>query len=237
MRIFKIDKNNPSIKAIKFAAEVIKKGGVIIYPTDTIYGLGANALDKNSVKKIYEVKKRPETKPLSIVVKDIKMAKKYCRVNKIQHKIFNALLPGPFTLIFKAKSVEEKKGLNLKRQYDSLDYHATIKIKERFKNTHRKNIFTGYKNTLSVRIPDFKITSLLAKELKMPFIATSANISGLPGSGDISKVLKQLGINKKNPNLSRRLGIDLVLDAGVLPKKNPSTIIDLTGKSPKIIRK
>jgi len=208
MRIIKINSNNPSLETIKIAAKVLKNGGVIIYPTDTIYGLGASALDKNSVKKIYEVKKRPATKPLSIVVKDIKMAKKYCAMSKKQEEIFSSLLPGPFTLIFKKCS-----------------------------DKCPSRIFTGYKNTFSVRIPDYKITARLAKELKIPFTATSANISGLPGSGDIMEVLKQLGINKKNPNLPRRLGIDLVLDAGVLPKKNSSTIIDLTGNEPKIIRK
>ncbi|MBU3925030.1 MAG: L-threonylcarbamoyladenylate synthase [Patescibacteria group bacterium] len=200
MRIIKINSNNPSLETIKIAAKVLKNGGVIIYPTDTIYGLGASALDKNSVKKIYEVKKRPATKPLSIVVKDIKMAKKYCAMSKKQEEIFSSLLPGPFTLIFKKCS-----------------------------DKCPSRIFTGYKNTFSVRIPDYKITALLAKELKIPLTSTSANISGLPGSGDINKVLRQLE-NKKNR-------IDLVLDAGVLPKKNSSTIIDLTGNEPKIIRK
>jgi L-threonylcarbamoyladenylate synthase len=208
MRIIRVNPRNPSLKAIKIAAEVIKKGGVIIYPTDTIYGIGANALDKKAIEKVYQVKKRPEGKPLSVVIRDIKMAKEYCVIGKSQEEIFNVLLPGAFTLIFKKRS---SRGV--------------------------PRIFTGYKNTISVRIPDFKITSLLAKELKIPFAATSANISGLPGSGDIKKVLKQLCVKNKKPDLSRVLGIDLVLDAGVLPKKNPSIIIDLTSLKPKIIRK
>ncbi len=199
MRIVKIDKNNPDDKIIKFAAEVIKKGGAIIYPTDTIYGIGVNALDQNAINKVYKIKKRSDNKPLSAVVSDIKMAKKYCIVGKIQEEIFSALLPGAFTLIFPGKISKKSK------------------------------ILTAYNGTLSIRIPDCKITARLAKELKIPFTATSANISGLPGSGDIRKVLKQLN-NKKNQ-------IDLVLDAGVLPEKNPSTIIDLTGENPKIIRK
>lgn len=199
MKIIKIDPKNPSLKAIKIAAEVIKKGGVIIYPTDTIYGIGASALDKYAIEKIYRIKERPETKPFSVVVRDIEMAKKYCIVDKSNKEIFSALLPGPFTLVFSAN------------------------------NRAKEKIFTLHKNTLSLRIPDYKITSMLSKELKFPFTATSANISGLPGSGDIKKVLKQLK-NKKDQ-------IDLVLDAGVLPKKNPSIIIDLTGKKPRFIRK
>lgn len=208
MRIFKIDKNNPDKKIIAFAAKVVKEGGVIIYPTDTIYGIGASALSQEAINKVYQIKKRPKDKPLSVIVSDIKMAKKYCVMSKKQEEIFSSLLPGPFTLIFKKRSDKSASG-----------------------------VFTVYKNTLSVRIPDFKITSLLAKELKIPFTATSVNISGLPGSGDIRKVLKQFGIKKEKSSLSRTLGIDLVLDAGVLPQKNPSIIIDLTEKKPKIIRK
>lgn len=197
MRIFKIDKNNPDSRAIKFAAEVIKSGGAVIYPTDTIYGLAANALDKGAVKKIFSVKGRKETKPLSVVARDIKMAKKYCRIGGFQKEIFSALLPGPFTLILPKKS--------------------------------NAKIFAGNKKTLAIRIPGSKVTKALADYLKIPFTATSANISGLPGSGNIKKVLKQLA-NKKDQ-------IDLVLDAGNLPKRKPSIIIDLTKPTPKIIRK
>lgn len=207
MKIIKINPKNPSLKAIKLAASIIKKGGAVIYPTDTIYGIGVNALDKNAVRKVYKIKERPENKPLSIVVSDLKMAKKYCIIEKPQEEIFSALLPGAFTLVFRAKASRSNK------------------------------ILTTYNRTLSIRIPKHKIVSMLSKELKIPFTATSANISGLPGSGDISKILKQLGINKKKPDLSVNQRIDLVLDAGILPKKNPSTIIDLTGKEPKIIRK
>lgn len=206
MQIIKINFKKPSLKAIKIAAEVIKKGGVIIYPTDTIYGIGASALSREAIDKVYKIKKRPENKPLSIIVRDIRMAKKYCTISKTQSEIFNAVFPGPFTLVFWVKS------------------------------RNQKNILTAHKGSVSVRIPDCKITKLLSKKLGVPFTATSANISGLPGSGDIRKVLKQFGIDRKKID-SQELGIDLVLDAGILPKKNPSTIIDLTGRIPKIIRK
>lgn len=199
MQVIKINPKNPSLKAIESAADVIRKGGVIIYPTDTIYGIGASALDQKAIDKVYKIKERSGTKPLSVVVSDIRMAKKYCVVGKIQEEVFSALLPGAFTLIFSNKAAKNNK------------------------------ILTMYNGTLSVRIPDYKITSMLARKLKIPFTATSANISGLSGSGDINEILKQLE-NKKNL-------VDLVLDAGVLPKKDPSVIVDLTGDKPRIIRK
>lgn len=226
MQVVRINPQNPSLEIIKLAAKIIKQGGIIIYPTDTIYGIGANALDKEAIDKIYKIKKRPENKPLSVIVRDIKMAKKYCDIGVLQADIFKAVFPGPFTLIFKAKSAKKKN--------DSMccfDYPNNQSMESFCKST-----VTVYKNTLSVRIPDYKITKLLSKEMGIPFAATSANISGLPGSGDIRKVLKQFGIDRKKIDF-QKLGIDLVLDAGILPKKNPSTIIDLTGKNPKIIRK
>jgi len=199
MRLLKINPKNPSLRAIKIAAGIIKKGGVVIYPTDTIYGIGVNALDQNAIDKVYKIKERPEDKPLSVVMSGIKMAKKYCIISKKQEEIFSALLPGAFTLVFSGK-------------------------------TSKKNeILTMSNGTLSIRIPDYKITTLLSKKLKIPFTATSANISGLPGSGDINKVLRQLGDKEGQ--------IDLVLNAGILPKKNPSVIIDLTKETPKVLRK
>lgn len=208
MQIIKINPSRPSSKIIKIVARVIKNGGVVIYPTDTIYGIGANALDKQAIKKIYNIKQRPENKPLSVVVGDARMAEKYCAINKLQEEIFDCLLPGPFTLIFRAKPQVKSK------------------------------IFTLYKSTLSLRIPDYKITKMLARELKIPFTSTSANISGLPGSGNIKNVLDQLVWNVSHEVRRRNVeNIDLVLDAGILPKRKPSTIIDLTGEESKVIRK
>lgn len=234
MQIIKIDPKNPSLKAIRLAAEVIRKGGVIIYPTDTIYGIGASALNQESIDKVYKIKKRPENKPLSIIIRDMKMAKKYCAIDKMQSEIFKAVFPGPFTLIFKTKSAAKKN--EAANHFDYLDNQSDDNFKKSSGWNCGKDIFTGFKNTLSVRVPDCKITELLSKELGIPFTATSANISGLPGGGDIQKILKQFKA-KKNPPYQWPELIDLVLDAGVLPKKNPSTIIDLTGKNPKIIRK
>lgn len=201
MKTIKISLKNPSLKAIKTAAKIIKNGGMVIYPTDTIYGIGANALDRDAVEKVYEAKDRPEAKPLSIVVRDIAMARKFCSIGKLGEEILDCLLPGPFTLIFPVRKKTRKSA----------------------------KIFTASHGTLSIRIPDSKITSLLSKELGIPFTATSANISGLPGSGDIKKVLSQMA-NKKDR-------IDLVMDAGVLPSRKPSVVIDLTGVKPRIIRK
>lgn len=91
--------------SVEKAAEIIKKGGVVIYPTDTVYGLGANALDEKAIKKIFEIKGRDFKKPISVIVKDLEMAKKVANFSKDTEKILKKILPGPITVILYKKKI------------------------------------------------------------------------------------------------------------------------------------
>lgn len=93
----------PTIKNIKKARQIIKRGGVIIYPTDTLYGLGADIFNLEAIKKVFAIKGRNFKKPISVLVSDFKEIKKIAILNKEQEKIVQGLLPGPFTLILKKK--------------------------------------------------------------------------------------------------------------------------------------
>ena len=99
MKILKINSDNPEKAIIKKVVEVIKKGGVIVYPTDTVYGLGVNALDKEAVKRVFEIKGRDFKKPVSIIVRDVEMAKKVANFGREIEKILKKILPGPITVI------------------------------------------------------------------------------------------------------------------------------------------
>jgi len=83
--------------------EAILAGKVFIYPTDTLYGIGGNALDKNVVKKIYEIKKREGKKPLSVIMGSLAMVEEYCELSKVQTEVLINYLPGPYTFILKLK--------------------------------------------------------------------------------------------------------------------------------------
>lgn len=108
MKILKINSDNPEKEIIDKVVEAIKKGKVIIYPTDTVYGLGVNALDEKAVKKIFQIKGRDFNKPISIIVKDIEMAKKVASFGKDIEKILEKIFPGPVTVIlFKKKILSE----------------------------------------------------------------------------------------------------------------------------------
>lgn len=88
---------------IERALELLREGKLIVYPTDTLYGLGADIFNREAVKKVYEVKKRPVSMPLSIAISDVEEIEKYAFMNKIAYKIADQFLPGALTLILKKK--------------------------------------------------------------------------------------------------------------------------------------
>src|SRR3990172_8937845 len=105
MEIIKIDSKNPDIDIVKKAAEILISGGLIVYPTDTAYGLGANALDEITVKKVYDVKGRDFSKPTHVVVSGWKMINQLTFINKAAKLLCEKFLPGPLTIILPKKKI------------------------------------------------------------------------------------------------------------------------------------
>lgn len=198
MERIKYTKKNSEL-IIKKALAVLKRGGIFVFPTETCYGLGADATKPSAIKKLYSYKTRREGKPLSIAVSDIKMAKKYVKTNAMAENLYKNYLPGPITVISKglrkvAKGVESEYG------------------------------------TLGIRIPDHKLVLDIVQKFGKPFTATSANMSYLPKPYDIESLLK----NTPAKNLKL---IDLIIDAGKLPRRETSTVVDTTMNSLNVIRK
>jgi len=102
--IVKINSKNSAKEIIQKAVEIIKKGGVAVFPTDTVYGLLADARNEKAVAKIFKIKRRPKTKPLAIFIKDIKMARKYAFISKKQENFLKKNWPGKLTVILKSKN-------------------------------------------------------------------------------------------------------------------------------------
>ena len=103
MKIFKMSPENPDIDLINEAIDIMADGGVILYPTDTVYGLGANIFNNDAVKRIYEIKKRDYSKPLSVLVQDTDALDLIADLTKSSREIVNKWLPGPFTFILNKK--------------------------------------------------------------------------------------------------------------------------------------
>ena len=102
--LLKMEVIKESLKAADKAISFLKNGGVVICPTDTVYGFLADATDKKAVEKIYKIKKRPKSKPLPVFVKDFKMANNLAKINNEQAKILNKFWPGKYTFVLKRKS-------------------------------------------------------------------------------------------------------------------------------------
>jgi L-threonylcarbamoyladenylate synthase len=103
MKILKIDPNNPEKEKIKAAIDVLKSSGTIVYPTDTVYGIGANVFDIKAVEKVYSIKKRSQNKPISVCVSKIEDIHKIAHMDENTEKLVKKILPGPFTIILKKK--------------------------------------------------------------------------------------------------------------------------------------
>ncbi|MDI9624224.1 MAG: L-threonylcarbamoyladenylate synthase [Methanothermobacter sp.] len=102
MKIIKINKNLKD--HLKVARAILKDGGIVLYPTDTLYGLGVNAFDEEAVKRLYRLKRRPLNKPISICLHDTKWIGRIAYLNPKIERLIKKLLPGPFTIILKKKN-------------------------------------------------------------------------------------------------------------------------------------
>ncbi len=192
--------------AIARAAEVLRAGGVILYPTDTLYGLGADALSDDAVAKIYGIKGREDGKPVHAIVSDLDMAAEYAELTDDARLLAERLPHGQVTLI-----------LNKKAGVDT-------------------GIAKGIQ-TFGFRIPASDFCIRMVREFRNPITATSANISGQKPERSVDAILEQLA-RKSHSNVlqNTRTSIDVVVDAGELPERRPSTVVDLSSATPIILR-
>lgn len=182
-----IPENN---KAIDIAIEALKKGGLIIYATETCYGVGVDATNQEAVTKLLEYKNRPAGKAISIACCNKEMAENYVEINEEAEKIYKNFLPGPVTVISNSKG-------------------------------NADNRLCSEKNTLGIRIPDYDFLIQLIQKFGKPITSTSANLSGDKTPYEVEDILNNL--SQKREKL-----VDLIIDAGELPKTLPSTVIDTT---------
>ncbi len=106
-------KVNCDDNGIKKSVEIIENGGIIVFPTDTVYGIGCNPYDANAVKKIYQIKSREKIKSLPVLASSIEIVKQISTIDEFTEKIIKKYWPGPLTLILKLKDKNLKKSLNL----------------------------------------------------------------------------------------------------------------------------
>ena len=150
------------VPQLQEASEILKNGGLVLFPTETVYGIGANALDDNAVKKIFVAKGRAQDNPLILHIADMSMLDNIVEnISDIEHKLMDAFWPGPFTII-----LNKKPGI--------------------------ANKATCNGDTVGVRMPSNKIAYELIKQAGIPIAAPSANISGKPSGTNIEDIFEEL---------------------------------------------
>lgn len=184
-----------SQEQIQLAAEILRRGGVVAFPTDTLYGLGADATNEMAVKRIFQVKKRPTDLPLPLLVADMSQLSQVAAfVPELAWRLARCFLPGGLTLVLpKAEAVS--------------------------------SIITAGSSTVAVRIPAHPVALALIRSLGSPITGTSANLSGRPAPSTAQEVYQQLGEE-----------VDLILDGGRCPGGVESTVVDVSGEAPLILR-
>jgi len=195
VEILKIDPNYIEKEKITKAANFIKKGKLVAFPTETVYGLGVDGLNIEAIKLLLKVKKRPQGKPISLLISDFNDIEKLGKdIPQNAWKIIDKFWPGPLTIIL----------------------FATDLVPE---------IIRGKKLTVGIRMPNNKIALSLIESSQTPIACPSANISGTKEPTTPKEVIANL-----------KDKIDLIIDGGKTKVGIASTVLDLTDKTPTIIR-
>jgi len=108
MMILEINPQNPQKRLVRRAVEILSKGGIIAYPTDTYYGIGCDILNKKAIARVYQLKRRSKHKPFSFICSDLKNISQYAQITNYAYKTMKRLLPGPYTFILKGSRLVPK---------------------------------------------------------------------------------------------------------------------------------
>ena len=194
-KVVKIGQENIDQQLIEEAGAIIRAGGLVAFPTETVYGLGGDGLNRESSGKIYAAKGRPSDNPLIIHIADLSALPKIVRkIPVAAQKLAERFWPGPLTMIFE--------------KADCVPYATT-----------------GGLETVAVRMPSNKIARALIEAAGGYIAAPSANLSGKPSPTEARYVIEDMDGR-----------IDMIIDGGAADIGLESTIIDLTGETPVILR-
>lgn len=202
------------------AAAIIRRGGIIAFPTETVYGLGCDPFNETAVRRVYEIKKRSLHNPLALLIADVadvwQIAKKaQGNALRLQNELMVKHWPGALTIIIKKKPIIP-------------------------------DIVTGGGDSVGIRLPDHDFCRALIRAVGHPIIGTSANLSGQQEATTAAEV-RQIFSSAPGPLAGVSFspcqggwgvngGIDLIVDGGPCSLKIASTVVDVTGEKPKIIR-
>ncbi len=194
-QLLPVDSRTPDPAIIAQAGQILKDGGLVAFPTETVYGLGGDALNPDSSRKIYAAKGRPSDNPLIVHIAEMEALKPICaQIPETMRRLAEAFWPGPLTMIVPKSDLVPKET-------------------------------TGGLDTVAIRMPDHETALALIRAAGGYIAAPSANASGRPSPTLASHVMEDL-----------QGRIEMILDGGEVGIGVESTIVDLTGEVPTILR-
>lgn len=195
MELLRVDSTHPDAATLRVAADVLRAGGLVAFPTETVYGLGAHALDAHAVGRIYAAKGRPSYNPLIVHVADAAAAQALVSDWPLSAELLaRAFWPGPLTMVLPKRDVVP-------------------------------DAITAGLPTVAVRVPGHPVALALLRETRLPIAAPSANRFTELSPTTALHVVESLGD-----------AVDIVLDGGPTTVGIESTVVDLTGPTPRVLR-
>jgi tRNA threonylcarbamoyl adenosine modification protein (Sua5/YciO/YrdC/YwlC family) len=195
-QLFEIHPENPQIRLVRRAAEIIRTGGLIVYPTDSCYALGCHLGDKQAMERIRRIRRAHAGHPFTLVCRDLAEISRYARIDNRQYRLLRKFTPGPYTFLLRATRETPKRLQDAKRR------------------------------TIGIRVPDHPVPQLLLRELAEPIMSSTLMLPGddlpLTDAREIRERLEHV--------------VDVVLDGGNCGFE-PTTVIDLAGEVPAIVRR
>jgi L-threonylcarbamoyladenylate synthase len=184
--------------SIEEAVRVLRAGGLVAYPTETVYGVAADAADPEAVSRLLAFKNRPAGKAVSLLVSGREMAGRYVTLTDEAERLYAAFLPGPLTVVSKSLGTADSR-------------------------------LESELGTLGIRISSNPVAQTLSEAFGSALTATSANASGAARPYSIDTALS--GLSERQAGL-----LDLALDAGQLPRNEPSSVVDTTQEVQTVVR-
>jgi len=193
--VLQLHPEHPQKRHVDRVVEALHRGGVIVYPTDTVYGLGCDIFNRKAINRIYQIKQAPAGKPLSFVCSDLSDLARYAKnISNASYRMMKRLLPGPYTFILEASRDVPK-------------------------------FMIGKRRTVGIRVPDNRICLEIVQALGRPVLSTSiASAEDGIAINDIESIASRYGKT-----------VDVIVDGGA-GVSEPSTVVDLTGEEPDILR-
>ena len=192
----KVDSAKPERRVLDAAAEAVLRGGVIAFPTDTVYGLGCSLLDVAAVEMVGRLKRRArEHAFISLIPEPSQAHGLALSVGPVARRLMQQFWPGPLSLIFVAAEI------------------VPARVR-------------GAGGTIALRCPNDTLSYALLQRIRGPMVSSSANLSGQPPAGSAEEVVATFGNQ-----------LDLVLDGGPRTGGIPSTLVDVSGPKPKLLRR